>query len=198
MQQHDAASDAEVLEAEHVLSSKCENQQHFGSPDADSLELHQLVDDLLVGFLRQGVEIDGVVHFGLGNALEIFDFAGGQSTGAQIVKGGFEQIFGSNGIEQFFDAIKDGTGGFEGELLPDNALHQGKKRIARTIEGLHIGLLDQLGEFRRLAAQGRFILLGDFESHVRSFFNNERVRKFVVLTDGFARVWSVDFSVVIY
>ena len=152
MQQHDSEADAEILETEDILSPEGKNQQHFGCPDTDAFELHKLIDDLLIRFFWQGFEIECAIESGFGNALEIFDFACGQSACVQIVKGTLEQILGCDGHKPFFDSCKFGTGGFEGELLPDDALNQGKKQVVRALEGLHIALLNQHRKFWRLPA----------------------------------------------
>ncbi len=57
VQSHDSAADSEIAEAQDIGSSEGEDEEHFSSPDSDSFERNEFLNDFIVGEFRDFPEI---------------------------------------------------------------------------------------------------------------------------------------------
>lgn len=117
----DSVAHAEVGDRQYVEPAEREDQEHLGGPDADAIYGREHVDDLVIGFARQTLEVEPAIVDMRGEVLDKRYFRAGHARGAKHSVGGIEilarrwkSVIGGTGFDK---AIDDGSGGFGRELL---------------------------------------------------------------------------------
>jgi len=153
----EAFADAVVAGGEDVGAAQSKDEHHLNGPLADAADLGEVVDDGLVIHptdLRQGR--NGAVEGFGGEVAEGEGLGGGESGGAELLGGDFEDLLGGgvdggergHGLEAGDEAGVDGGGGSAVELLIDDGFGEGLEGglVGGEAEGGWAGAGDEPGE----------------------------------------------------
>jgi hypothetical protein len=129
---------AEIVDGEDVGTAEIENQKHFDGPGADAADGDEAFDEFIVG------ELFGLLA-GRNDAFEGFSgeifhgehFCAGQAGFAEGGSFEFQHFFWSGRaavVAEGFDAAEDSGGGFAGDGLVGDGLHEGFVRRLSEVE----------------------------------------------------------------
>jgi len=152
---------AEIVDGEDVGTAEIENQKHFDGPGADAADGDEAFDEFVVGELF-GLLAGGDDSFESFRG-EIFhgqDFCVRQAGFAEGGRFELQHFFGTGRaavVAECFDAPENGGGGFAGDGLVSDGLHEGFVRRLGEVE-IFLELFggeDEFGEFFVLRRQMR-------------------------------------------
>jgi len=151
--------DADVGDGQHVRPQQVKDQEHLRRPAADSLDLYQRFDDLLVVHAMPRLAGEGAVPEVLRQVEEIGRLAPRQAARMQRFLGMTTNGARRHGADGGGQSLPDGFGGMNGDLLRDDGARQRIKRIVARLQHGLPGNLDKSGQHRVSTTQ-RFARLG--------------------------------------
>ena len=135
----DGVLQAEVVHGKNVGAIQAENQKHLRGPTANSLHLHKILDDLIIGQAAEAAEFELAAAGAACEVTEITDFLPGEADAAKLAKGRTEKFGGTRettaarGVE-LLKTARDGARGLEGQLLMDDGFGECAELVAALLE----------------------------------------------------------------
>src|SRR3954469_3751113 len=136
---HDRVAHPEVTRGQDIGPVEGEHEEHVGGPLADPLDGGQLADDLLVGQLREAVELELALEDVLGQGAQVGDLRAREARGCPQLLGGVgEDLLGRRraAVEALREAPPDRAGGEHGELLARDRAHERAVEVLGTAAGV--------------------------------------------------------------
>ena len=124
-----SALDRQIIVAEHVRPLQAEQQDHLGSPYADTLKRTECADCIRVAHVLHAFQIESAAAYLFGKIRDVFRLAEGHAERLQQGNTGCGDAVGGYRAERVLHALPDGRLCFCGNLLPDDMVHDRGKQV---------------------------------------------------------------------